>query len=275
MSWKSILVHVRPYQDWSESIDVAIRLAHRFEARLTGLYTMREIAMLKHVLGERHPALRDAEARDAPLTSAAEARFRAACTEAGIAHTWEVGEGSAQELLSLAGRCHDLLVVEQSPSGLDSVGGDLVEECAVACGTPTLIVPRTGRFEQVGKRIVLAWNHSRQSAAAMHGAMPLIATADKVVVLAGKPRETPASVTRAPAHDVAAYLGMHTTTVERVAFEAGDAEAGSRLLEAVSRHGGDLLVMGAYGRSSWREFLLGGATRHVVNNLTVPVLMAH
>lgn len=65
-SCKSILVHLRGYQEWSPSIDTAIGLARRFEAKLTGLYTMRELAMMKLLLGPKHPALRDVEARDAP-----------------------------------------------------------------------------------------------------------------------------------------------------------------------------------------------------------------
>ena len=275
MQWKRILVHIKAYQDWSQSIDVAIGLAKKHGATVTGLYTIRELAILKLVFGAEHQAVRDAEARDAPLTAQAEARFREACAKAGVACAWDVGEGNAQELLSLAGRCHDLVVVEQSPAGLDGVGKDLVEECAVACGTPTLIVPRSGTFETVGKRVVVAWNHSRQSAAALHAALPVIAGAEKTIVLVGTERDMLSSVTRRPRHDVVDYLRSHVAEVEAVPFEASDAEAGIKLLSAVRGARADMLVMGAYGRSSWREFLFGGATRYVISNMDVPVLMAH
>ncbi len=275
MTWKRIIVHVRSYQEWSASIDVAIELAKRFDARLTGLYTIRELAMLKLVLGANSQSVRDAEARDAPLTAKAQARFLEACEKAGVKAEWQVGEGNANELLNLAGRCHDLVVVEQSASGLEGLGTDVVEECAISCGTPTLIVPRSGYRGSVGKRIVIAWNHSRQSAAALRGALPLIATAERVTVLVGKERDPMSSVTRRPEHDIGTYLRAYASNVDVVPFEASDAEAGGKLLSTVRSMEGDLLVMGAYGRSAFREFLFGGATRHVIAKLDVPVLMAN
>lgn len=275
MSWKRLIVHCRAYQEWSPAIDVAIGLAHRHGAQLTGLYTIRELAMLKLVFGPDHPAVREAALRDAPLTEAARKKFREACDKAGITSDWDVGEGNATELISLAGRCSDLVVVEQSPGGLDGLSTDVVEECAVSCGTPILIVPNTGSFPSVGRHVVVAWNHSRQSAVALQAALPMIATADKVTVLIGRERDTLSSVTLRPRHNVADYVRAHAKSVEAMPFEATDSEAGSALLNAVAKAGGDCLVMGAYGRSSWRQFVFGGASRHIISNLTMPVLMAH
>lgn len=275
MSWKRMIVHCPAYHEQDAATGAAIDLARRHGAGLTGLYTIRELAMLKLVFGPHHQAVRDAELRDAPLNEAAKKKFLDACAAAGVAADWDVGEGNATELLSLAGRCADLIIVGQSPSGLDGMTTDVVEECAVSCGTPTLLVPSTGSFAGTGRHVVIAWNHSRQAAAATQAALPMITGAEKVTVLIGKERDTSSSVTRRPRHDVADYLRAHCSNVEAVQFEASDQEAGSALLKAVANAGGDVLVMGAYGRSSWREFLFGGATRHVITHLTVPVLMAH
>jgi nucleotide-binding universal stress UspA family protein len=275
MSWKRMIVHCKAYQEWSPANDVAIDLARRHGARLTGLYTIRELAMLKLVFGSDHNAVREAALRDAPLTEKAGKLFLDCCAAAGVAAEWDVGEGNATELLSLAGRCSDLVVVEQSPGGLDGLTTDIVEECAVSCGTPTLIVPSTGSFPGTGRNVVIAWNHSRQSAVATQAALPIIAAADKVTVLIGRERDVLSSVTRRPRSDVTDYLKAHCSNVEAVKLEATDGEAGREILNAVARAGGDILIMGAYGRSSWREFLFGGATRYVISNLDVPVLMAH
>jgi nucleotide-binding universal stress UspA family protein len=275
MTWKRILIHYRAYDTWSPSMDVSIALAKQHGAHLTGLYTIRELAMLKLLFGPHHKAVQEAEARDAPLTAAAKTQFLEACAKAGVSATWDVGEGNAQELISLAGRCHDLVVLEQSPGGLEGLGTDVVEECAVACGTPTMIVPQQGSFPSVGKHPVIAWNHSRQSAVALQGALPMLMKADKVTVLIGKERDVLSSVTRRPGHDISEYLRAHGVKAEVKPFEVADSDAGAELLSTVSRVGGDVLVMGAYGRSSWREFLFGGATRHVLTSLQVPVLMGH
>lgn len=272
-SCKSILVHLRGYQDWSPSIDTAIALASRFQAKLTGLYTMRELAMIKLLLGPKHAALRDVEARDAPYVEAMRTKFTAACAKAGVDARFDVAEGNADELLSFAGRCHDLVVVEQSASGLDHLGRDTAEECAVACGTPTLMVPSLGTYATAGKCVAIAWNHSRQSSAAVHGALRFIQSADRVVVLVGDERDQMSSVTKRPDADIVQYLRLHASSVERK--DVGGKGSGTELQAAALASGADLLVMGAYGRSAWREFIFGGTTREVMQQLKLPVLMAH
>ena len=275
MSWKRILVHIKSYRDYTPAIDAAIQIAKPLGAHVTGLYTMRELAMLKLMFGPDHKATLEAAARDQPLTEKAERAFRARCEAAGIVGDWDVAEGNASELLSLAGRCHDLIVVQQSAQGLDDLGTDIAEECAVTSGVPTLIVPNATKSQSFPKRVVVAWNHSRQSAAALRGAMPIVERAERVTVLVGEKRDLTSSVTKAPRHDIAELLNAHATNVEIVPFDPSTGGDGSRLLEAAHRANADLLVMGAYGRSAWREFLLGGATRQVMKNLDIPVLMGH
>jgi nucleotide-binding universal stress UspA family protein len=275
MSWKRILVHIKPYRDCTPAIDAAIQIAKPLGAHLTGLYTMRELAMLKTIFGPNHKAVLEAASRDQPLTDKAEHTFRSRCEPAGIVPDWDVAEGNSGELLSLAGRCHDLIVVQQSLRGLDELGTDIAEECAILSGVPTLIVPSTGTNPTFPKQVVVAWNHSRQSAAALRGAMPLIERADRVIALVGERRDLTSSVTKAPRHDIAELLKAHATKVEMVPFAPSGGDDGSHLLKAAHEAKGDVLVMGAYGRSAWREFLLGGATRQVITNLDIPVLMGH
>lgn len=274
-SYKAILVHLKTYQDWAPSIDVAISLAQRFEATLTALYTSRELAMAKLVLGTDHDAVRNTEAREAPLKQAVRNKFLDACARAGVKANFEFGEGNANELLCLAGRCQDLVVIEQSAGGLDGLGTDEAEECAVACGTPTLMVPGEGEFVGMGKCIAIGWNHSRQAAAALHGALPLIRAADRIIILMGDERDPMPSVTKRPHVDVQAYVRHHARNVEVRRFVAGARASGDGLQAAAREAEADLLVMGAYGRSAWREFIFGGTTQEVMTRLQLPVLMAH
>jgi nucleotide-binding universal stress UspA family protein len=270
LAWKSLLVHLKPYSEGNPAVVSALAVAKTFDASLTGIYAIRELAMLKLIIGQDSSAVREAEARDAPLTRTAEEMFLKACRDAGVQGTFEVAEGNANEVLCLAARVHDVLFVEAGGS-LDGRGGDLVEECAVTAGTPTIIIPPSGA-KPIGKCVVVAWNHSRQSASAVHAALPLIARADSVVILLGQQRDAMPSVTRRPKADIGAYLRCHNPNVRVAPFEEGE---GSSLQTAALAAGGDLLVMGAYGRSAWREFIFGGATRAVVNDLRLPVLMAH
>lgn len=275
MSYRQLLVHVKSYQDWSPSIDVALQLARDFGARLSGLYTNRELAMLKLVLGPDSQAARDAGQRGGAASAQAEARFRAAAAARGVDADWQVGEGDASELLTLAGRYFDLVVVEQTSFAVDEVGRDVAEECVIHCGTPVLVVPRAWGASPVGRRIAIAWNASRQSAAALRGSQGLIARAETVTVLKGRDKDSFPSITRRPHLDIAASIERHAKSVSVVPFEPSDRDAGARLLGVVREADADLLVMGAYGRSAWREFIFGGATRHVLAGMSVPVLMAH
>jgi nucleotide-binding universal stress UspA family protein len=269
LSWKSLLVHLKPYNDNTAAVTAALDVARTFGASLTGIYPLRELAMLKLIVGVDSPSARQAEARDAPLARTAEEDFLNACRKAGVNGRFELAEGNANEVLCLAGRVHDVLFLEAK--SLDGRGGDLVEECAVTAGTPTIIVPAAGS-KPFGKTIVVAWNHSRQSACAVHAALPLIERAESVVVLLGQDRDAMPSVTKRPKVDIGDYLRSHNPNVRVVPQGEGE---GSTLQSAALAAGGDLLVMGAYGRSAWREFLLGGTTRAVINDLRLPVLMAH
>jgi nucleotide-binding universal stress UspA family protein len=272
-SYKAILLHVDAEREQSPALDVAIGLGRRFEAALTGLVTSRELAMMKLLLGAEHRAVRDFEARLAPLVAATRNRFMGACTRAGIEASLEEGEGNAAELLAFVGRVQDLIVVEQSTSGLDGLGTDLVEECAIVAGVPTLIVPRSGSAAEIGKCIAIGWNHSRQAAVALRGALPLICRAERVVVLAGHERDPMPSVTKRPRADIRSYIARYSPNVEvrPIPSEA----SGAGLQAAAIASGADMLVMGAYGRSVWREFIFGGTTREVMAELRLPVLTGH
>ena len=92
---------------------------------------------------------------------------------AGCSDDWDAAEGDASELLTLASRVHDVIIVEQTREGFDELGWDVAETCAVSSGTPTLVVPFEGTFPPIGQRVLVAWNGSHQAAAAVHGALPL------------------------------------------------------------------------------------------------------
>jgi nucleotide-binding universal stress UspA family protein len=275
MSWRDILVHVKACEDWSEHIDVAMRLAKDFNAKLAGLYTCRDVAVLKILLGEDAATAQEIEQRELAHIQAAEQRFKSKLKENGVSGDWDHGEGAASDLVTLAARVHDIAIVEQTDETSDEPGWDVAETCAVSSGTPTLVIPCKGSFPVIGKRILLAWNGSRQAATAMHAALPLISRAEHVTVLLGRGKDSFGSITRYPRLDVAGYLSRHAAEVSSRVFETSDFEAGARILQLAGDTNSDLIVMGAYGHSSWRELFLGGATRYVLKHMSIPVLMAH
>jgi nucleotide-binding universal stress UspA family protein len=134
-----------------------------------------------------------------------------------------------------------------------------------------LVVPYAGKFDSFGKTILLAWNGTRESARAMHDALPMLEKADKVVIYA----VNESSEDHIPGADIATHLARHNVNAEAHHTVARDISVGDALLAAVSDYGADMMVMGAYGHSRVRELALGGATRDVLNTMTVPVMMSH
>ena len=192
------------------------------------------------------------------LAAEAKQRFRQALKANGVDGDWDTGEGNASEIMMLAGRVHDLIIVRQRHEGFDEPGWDVAETCAVSSGTPTLVVPFVGSFPSVGARVLVAWNGSQQAAAAVHGALPLIRRAKHVTVVIGRGKESLISITRYPKLDIVGYLGRHAAEVSTWAFEAHDWEAGARILDVAREANSDLIVMGAYGHPAWRELFLAG-----------------
>lgn len=273
--FRNILVHVKPCESSSPHESAAVAVAKAHDARLTALATLRDVSMLRLLFrsGSATSTARSEQSYD--LAAAAERRFRALAEAAAVPYDWQVAEGDAAEVLGLVARYHDLTIVEQTDLVADEIGFDVPETCVLSSGRPVLIVPYAGHFDHIGRSIVVAWNGSRQAAAALHGALPFIDRAEKVLVLQGRERVSYPSITRWPLLDLGAAIAARGVPVSVEPIGTDDADAGPAILAAAARHSADLVVMGAYGHSRLKEWVLGGSTRHVLLHMAVPVLMGH
>jgi nucleotide-binding universal stress UspA family protein len=277
MTYRAILVHV-PLGNAEMQIELAASLAKESGAHLTGICSLVEVALLKDAM--RNPFLRLDPARVEELVKGqydrageAKKRFDAIATRAGVAHSWTTGEGDAADLIIHACRLQDLAVVEQCGDPSDLLWGPAVQ--LALSGHPALIVPRAWQTPQFGRRALVAWNGSAQSAAAVRKALPLLRRAERVTVLLGHSRASFPAAMRPPELDIVAYLKHEGVSAAAENLAVSDADAGAAILKSAADSGADLIVMGAFGRSRFREWVLGGATRHVLQHMTVPVFMAH
>ncbi len=277
MAYKAILVHV-PLVDSKVQVELAARLAKAFGAHLTGICSLTETAMLRSAVQnpfirlepEKVEGLIEQELSEA---SVAETEFDAIADRVGVAHSWLTGEGEDADLIVHASRLQDLAVVEQARDPSDLLWGPAVQ--IALSGHPALIVPRVWTSPEFGRRAVVAWNGSAQSAAAVRKAVPLLQRAEQVTVLIGTSRATFPATMRIAHLDVVAYLRHHGVTADVGESDTPDDDAGAAILKAASAAGADLIVMGSFGHSRFREWVLGGATRHVLEHMDVPVFMAH
>lgn len=183
-------------------------------------------------------------------------------------------DGEPVDAVIAQGRAGDLLVVGQ-PDGSAAVEDSarrLPEEVMLHAGGSVLILPRTGCFDAVGDKVLVAWDGSREAAFSARGALPLLRRASQVTL-----------VSVAHANDAAAarccreaeiWLRRHGIEAA-VEQRAGCADCAATLLGCASMAAADLIVMGGYGHARSRERLLGGVTHEVLARAGIPVLMAH
>ncbi len=173
--------------------------------------------------------------------------------------------------------CADALVLGQHDPDEPMASGvpaDFVPSVLRASGKPALVVPYAGEFSAIGQTVLVAWKYSRESARAVASALPLLRRARRVHV-AMSPGATERALTHPPGRlDILGWLQAHG--VEAALHPHGVAEdsPGESLLSLACDLGADLLVMGCYGHSRMREWLLGGASRTVLGGMTLPVWMA-
>lgn len=277
MSIKDILLHVDNAASAASRMAVALDLARRFDAHLTGLYVDPELLLPAFSEVPSGPVLVEAlEKEIAERAAQAEIAFRAALEREGRSGEWRRVQGYPASSVVTHGRYADLVVVGQG--GEDdrlSMSDGVADAVLMEVGRPVLVVPWIGAAEMPGKRILVAWNASREAARAVADAMPLLAAAESVEVVNVNPARAAQDEGELPGADICLHLSRHSVRAQAHRIEAADISAGDLLLSRAMDEGADLIVMGGYGRSRLREFVLGGVTRHLLAHMTVPVLLSH
>lgn len=206
-------------------------------------------------------------------------RFRDACATAGVS-SFEVVLDEADTVQSILrhAHCSDLLVLSQaraSPPGRRREQ-DNVEQVILHSARPTLVVPHTGQFEHVGHQVLVAWDDSREASRALSDALPVLRTSKRVDVVRWRESDKgdDDKTMRARLDAVHRWLLVHRVPCH-IYIESSHGRLAESMLARASEIDADLIVMGAYGHSRWTERVLGGATRDMLDTMTVPVLMSH
>ncbi len=281
MALKDILVHLDGTARSALRLRLAVDLARRHQAHLTGLHVVDILLPIiasadagsGAMMGELLDRMRS-EAMEA--AAGVEAGFRETLRREGVAGEWRLVEGSASTVVALHARYADLVVLGQDdPEGGQPAGTAMLEAALFESGRPLLVVPYAGDFTTLGERVLVGWNASAESSRAVHDALPILARAGKVVVSSVNPRTGIDGHGEEPGADVARHLARHGVKVEVEHTTAPEIGAGDMLLNRAAELSADLLVIGAYGHSRLRETILGGVTRTLLQQMTVPVLMSH
>ena len=144
----------------------------------------------------------------------------------------------------------------------------MLEAALLDTGHPLLVIPPKAPAK-IGSKVAIAWNGSVQAARAVTAAMDFIADASAVTILNAKEEGSDSHVA-----ELADYLACHGVKAKTVSVTA-KSDVGKALISAATKAGADLLVMGAYGHSRMRELVLGGVTKYVLQETTLPTLLVH
>ncbi|HEX7983746.1 MAG TPA: universal stress protein [Duganella sp.] len=281
MSYKTILVHVDRSSRADARVALAARLALDEQAYLIGAASsgfVPELYVANAMMMAAPMPLEELEVCRAGARRALD-NFEKIARGAGVdAIERRLGDDPAQHGIVLQARYADLVVVGQHDPADPDAGAtrDLPEYAALQGGRPVLVVPYAGRFDRIDRHALVAWDGSRSAVRALTDALPLLRRTGSVTLAVFNPQRQYGVHGDLPGADIALLLARHGVKVDVLRQDTPPGlDVGNALLSLAADIDADLLVMGAYGHMRWREVLMGGVTRTVLQSMTLPVLMSH
>ncbi|WP_312943852.1 universal stress protein [Agrobacterium sp.] len=280
MSYKTILTVLDSTQNAAKVSEFAIALANKFSSHVIGLH-METMAAVPVVAPMEIPdpasiqAIQDIAQKE---TKEIARIFEQKLSENGVSHEWRsfvssVGYTSASAVDSA--RCTDIVIAGQSDSSSLSDSRSDIESFLFESGRPVLLVPYILTEPKPIKRVLIAWNGSREATRAAFDALPFLKEAESVEIFTVDPPETATQSPAMAGAELAATLARHGVKVT-VATKAtsGTLSAHAAIENRLSDDSIDLLVMGAYTHSRWWEMLFGGVTRTLLDSMTALTLLS-
>ncbi len=270
MNYRDILVHIDCAGRCDSRLDLAISIARRHKALLTGISVI------------THAYFAPLDESEKLRQAAAEQLFRQKCAAAGIENEWlgidwpVVGTTTA-EILNAYSHAKDLIIIGQAEGKEKGVSdlSDLPERLILGSGRPVLVVPFTGEFKSVGERVILAWRSGRASARAVHDAIPLLLNAGQINLLAIRPigEKKPVEIVRQS--DICSHLARYGINVKEENLVTGDISIANILMNYAWENGCDLIVMGAYSQNPRGTHNIGPVAEYLLEHMTLPILFSH
>lgn len=273
---KDILVNLTVGSPRDVAGDFAISVAAALDAHLTGVAFAYEPVIPGTILdGITASIIDNCRADNKRAAKNAQEKFDEAVRRAGVlaeSHLFDTILANAADTFGRMARGYDLSIVGQAQPGKALAEELIIASVLFGSGRPILVVPYIQSTGLKLDRVMVCWDGSRNAARAIADAMPFMERARAVDVVTVDSRERRNELIGA---DIAQHLARHGLKVDLKPIVAPDSDVASTILSYAADSSTDLIVMGGYGHSRLREFVLGGATRGMLGAMTVPTLMAH
>jgi nucleotide-binding universal stress UspA family protein len=274
---KDMVVNLSVGEGGSYAGDYAISVAEALDAHLTGIAFLYDAVVPVAATGYIPPEVIETQQADSEAAAkAALDGFAARASRAGIAAEpmkLAASFAGAGEQFGMIARRFDLVVVGQAEPEKDTVEELIAESALFESGRPVIVVPYIQKAPLKLDRVMVCWDGSRAATRAIADAMPLLEGAGQVevVIIADEPGKQD----EIAGADMGEHLARHGLNVDVKRMSRGDIDVADALLSHAADANTDFIVMGGYGHSRLREFVLGGVTRSILRSMTVPVLMSH
>jgi hypothetical protein len=264
-----LLINIDDMRDDDPAVQFGLALASRHHGYAAGLNIVEEYPstmIMPDVAAVLQSEEEDARARDV--------WWQNKCREHGVDGNWEVIRGMYVPVLARRSCMADITVsnLPNKDNGY-SFGMDYITRVLLSAASPMLLVPQGMQGKRRLERILVAWNSTQESMRALRASLPFLREAEMVCFINGASDELPGIAP--PPLPIREWLGRQGITLHTVHDFPPTSHAGESLLSHAYAMHADLLVMGAWGHSRISEIILGGTTRHVLQNAKLPILLAH
>jgi nucleotide-binding universal stress UspA family protein len=275
--FKDVVVNLSIGGGKDPAADYAISVAEAFDAHIAGIAFAYEPVIPPTVMGSLSSDFIDAQrAESEKAAQAVIARFEAAAKRSSLSAETRMLSGTlaaATEMFGRVARRFDLAVVCQPEPNVAAPEELLMEGALFDSGRPVLVVPYIQKAGLKLDRVICCWDGSRTAARAIADAMPLLKKATAVdLLIVATARVRTDEITGA---DMGKHLARHGLAVDVKRLASPDVDVADAILSYAADSAADFIVMGGYGHSRLREFILGGTTRGILKTMTVPTLMSH
>ncbi len=279
MDFKNILLHLDHSDGCQNRLQTAFALAKKYDALVTGLFVVPDYVVPSYVEAQISVDL-ITDVTEKALARAREtlSGYEKMADAAGVNMDAHVLEGQVIPILREHSKYSDLMLLGQDqPDDPDNASYGLADALLFEGACACMVVPHSGKLAAPGQRVLLTWNASRESARALREAMPILATADEIVVLSSEPDDADSEIARGHPHadELARFLESHGIESVSSGIADLDISTSDAILGQAAEMNADLIVMGAYGHARLREIILGGVTRDLLKQSTIPLFLAH
>jgi nucleotide-binding universal stress UspA family protein len=275
---KDIIIKLERDKDQDRVLDYGISVALACDAHLAGI-AFGDLAAIPNYAapGLSSDIIAEIAAESEKAALATIERFEAAAKRSLVSVEHHLVMRSAfgpAEAFAAKARRYDLSIIQQSSE--DGPNNDaLIEAALFDSGRPVIVVPYIQKDGMTLNRVVACWDGSRAAARAVNDALPLLRKAKAVEILIVANEKTKGPQREIRGIEIASHLARHGVKVELEILPAADIDVADSILSHVADTSADLLVMGGYGHSRLREFVLGGVTRDILKTMTIPAFMSH